>query len=318
MNQILSVELPKKKSKLRTQGGQSNKASTKSVVIFFSIVLLLFGIALIGISLYSMLGKPKTTVSNTQSSLPRIDVTQNATELEVEISCTNEIASIEYKWEEQEPQKVDISGKNSTELKVNIPSGTNIFTIKVIDVDNNTNEFSKEYVGAKEPNITMLEPKFESKTGKNKIPVVCEENQVINYISYSYDQGEEKKQEINNTTAKIEIEELEGEHELTFKVGYQDGTVGRISKTIYAPNVMISTDAGYTKFIINASDSRTIEKVSINFNGSKIEEVVNKESYTKELQLIPGEPGTNKLLVIVYNKDGMSLTKKVWDITRKN
>ena len=318
MNQILSVEMPKKKSKLRTQGGQNNKASTKSVVIFFSIVLLLFGFAIIGVSLFSILGKNKTSVNNTQASLPRIDVTQNATELEIEISCISEIASIEYNWEEKETQKVDASGKNSTELKINIPSGTNIFTIKVTDVDNNSNEFSKEYVGAKEPNITMLEPKFDLKTGKNTIPIVCEESQPIKYISYSYDQGEEKTQQINNTTATMEIEELEGEHELTFKVGYQDGTIGRISKTIYAPTILISTDAGYTKFIINISDLRTIEKVSINFNGSKTEEDVNKESYTKEFQLKPGEPGTNKMIITVYNKDGMSISKKVWDFNRKN
>ena len=34
MNQILSVEMPKKRTKIKT--GQNNKASTKSVVTFFA------------------------------------------------------------------------------------------------------------------------------------------------------------------------------------------------------------------------------------------------------------------------------------------
>lgn len=316
MNQILSVEMPKKKSKLKMSREQNNKASTKSVVLFFSIVLLVFGIALIGVGIYSILVKNVSNNSNVQSDLPRIDVTQNATELEIEISCANEIKSIEYNWEEQETQKVEISGKKSTDLKVNIPSGTNIFTIKVTDVTGNSNVYNKEYVGAKEPNITMSNPRFDGK--KNWITITCQENQKIKFISYSYDEGIEETKEINDNIATIDIEELEGEHELTFKVGYEDGTVGRISKKIYVPTISISTDVGYTKFILNISDSRTIEKVKINFNGSITEEQVNETTYTKDIALQPGEPGTNKMLITVYNKDGMSITKKVWDFNRKN
>jgi len=315
MNQILSVETLKKKSKVRGVGGQNSKASTKSVVIFFCIVLLLFGIALIGISLYSILGKNKTSTSNTQSDLPRIDVIQNATELEIEISCVSEIASIEYKWEEQGIEKVDVTGKKSTDLKVNIPSGTNIFTIKVTDVNKNSNEYSKEYVGAKEPNITAFEQK------DNKIIVTCQETQKIKFISYNYDEKDDQVKDINNTTGTIEIESLEGEHELTIKVGYEDGTVGRISKKVYIPTIKIGTDgvnARYTKFIINASDSRTIEKVRINFNGNITEDTVNNLTYTKEIPLQPGKPGSNKMIITVYNKDGMSITKRIWDKNRQN
>ena len=315
MNQILSVETPKKKHKARGMGGQNNKASTKSVVIFFSIVVLLFGIALIGVGIHAVLVKNMAKTSKTQSNLPRIDVIQNATELEIEISCESEIASIEYKWEEQETEKVDVSGKKSTSLKVNIPSGTNIFTIKVTDVDKNSNEYSKEYVGAKEPNITAFEQK------DNKIIVSCQETQIIKFMSYNYDEKDDQVKEINNTTGTIEIESIQGEHELTIKVGYEDGTVGRISKKVFIPTIKIETDgfnARYTKFIINASDSRTIEKVRINFNGNITEDIVNNLTYTKEIPLQPGEPGTNKMIITVYNKDGMSITKRIWDKNRQN
>ena len=45
---------------------------------------------------------------------------------------------------------------------------------------------------------------------------------------------------------------------------------------------------------------------------------VNQESFTKEIDLRPGEPGSNELIVKVYNKDGMSITKGVTDSKRRN
>lgn len=312
MNQILSVEMPKKRSKSKSSG-QNNKASTKSVITVFCIVLIVLGTALIGITLFSMLGNKKQPIVSTQSDLPRIDVTQNATELEIEISCVSEISSIEYNWENKDPEKISGNGNNSKYLKVDIPGGTNIFTLKVTDSEGRTNVYNKEYVGAKEPNITAFDPSQKT----NKIIIKCEENQIIKYMSYYYDEEQEKITEINNTQGTIEIDIRPGEHELTIKVGYEDGTVGKLSKKVYIPTVdILANGANYTKFIIKASDSRIIEKVQIRFNGVVTEEQVNQESFTKELDLRPGEPGSNELIVKVYNKDGMSITKGVTDSKR--
>ena len=312
MNQILSVEMPKKKARKKISGGQGNKASTKSVVIFFSVVLIIFGIGLIGVSIYSMLGKNNQVASKTQTNLPRIDVTQNATELEIEISCEAQISSIEYNWEGKETKQVEADGKNSMDLTIDIPSGANIFTMKVTDVNGKSNEYSKQYVGGKEPNITTFAPK----TGENKIVITCEENQIIKSISYSYDENQEKTKQINETSATIEIEALEGEHKLSIIVAYEDGTEGKISKNVYFPTIDIKTNgtnSRYNKFIINATDLRTIEKAVINFNGSETVEQVNQDTYSKEISLQPGEPGTNKLIITIYNKDRMTITKRVWE-----
>ena len=313
MNQILSVEMPKKRAKAKSSGQQNNKASTKSVITFFCIVLIILGIALIGIALFTMLDNKKQPSINVQSDLPRIDVTQNATELEIEISCVSEISSIEYNWENKDPEKISGNGNNSKYLKVDIPGGTNIFTLKVTDSEGRTNVYNKEYVGAKEPNITAFDPSQKT----NKIIIKCNENQIIKYMSYYYDEEQEKITEINNTQGTIEIDIRPGEHELTIKVGYEDGTVGKLSKKVYIPTVdILANGANYTKFIIKASDSRIIEKVQIRFNGVVTEEQVNQESFTKELDLRPGEPGSNELIVKVYNKDGMSITKGVTDSKR--
>ena len=313
MNQILSVEMPKKRSK---SSGQVNKANTKNIIMVFCIVLIVLGISLIGVSLFTMLGnknQPNTNIVAT--NLPRIDVTQNATELEIEVTCESEISSIEYNWEGKEPEKVSGNGKAYVDLKIDIPSGTNIFTLKATDIEGRTNEYSNEYVGAKEPNITAFDPSKET----NYIIIKCEEEQKIKYMSYYYDEEQEKITEINNTEGTIKVGVRQGEHNLTIKVGYEDGTVGKLSKKVYIPTIdILANGVNYTKFIIKASDSRTIEKVQIKFNGVVTEEQVNQESFTKEIDLRPGEPGSNELIVKVYNKDGMSITKGVTDSKRRN
>ena len=313
MNQILSVDMPKKRSK---SSGQVNKANTKNIIMVFCIVLIVLGISLIGVALFTMLGnknQPNTNIVAT--NLPRIDVTQNATELEIEVTCESEISSIEYNWEGKEPEKVSGNGKAYADLKIDIPSGTNIFTLKATDIEGRTNEYSNEYVGAKEPNITAFDPSKET----NYIIIKCEEEQKIKYMSYYYDEEQEKITEINNTEGTIKVGVRQGEHNLTIKVGYEDGTVGKLSKKVYIPTIdILANGVNYTKFIIKASDSRTIEKVQIKFNGVVTEEQVNQESFTKEIDLRPGEPGSNELIVKVYNKDGMSITKGVTDSKRRN
>ena len=313
MNQILSVDMPKKRSK---SSGQVNKANTKNIIMVFCIVLIVLGISLIGVALFTMLGnknQPNTNIVAT--NLPRIDVTQNATELEIEVTCESEISSIEYNWEGKEPEKVSGNGKAYADLKIDIPSGTNIFTLKATDIEGRTNEYSNEYVGAKEPNITAFDPSKET----NYIIIKCEEEQKIKYMSYYYDEEQEKITEINNTEGTIKVGVRQGEHNLTIKVGYEDGTVGKLSKKVYIPTIdILANGVNYTKFIIKASDSRTIEKVQIKFNGVVTEEQVNQESFTKEIDLRPGEPGSNELIVKVYNKDGMSITKGVTDSKRTN
>ena len=312
MNQILSVDKPKNNS--RTNG--TGSISSKSVTIFFSIFLIIFGICLIGVSIYSIVNNKSKTISSVQPDSPRIDVTQNATELEIEVTCTSEISKIEYNWEGQETKNINSNGRKNMNLKVDIPSGTNIFSMAVTDADGRTNQYKQEYVGAKEPNIVTFNPN----QIENKIIVVCEENQIIKYMAYNYDDQAEKQIEINNTTGRIEIDSLQGEHDLTIKVGYEDGTVGKSTNKVYAPTVSVGTNGAnghYNKFIINASDVKNIKKVIINFNGEEKEEQVNSKTYSKEIDLQPGEPGTNKLKVTVYNENDMSYTSKVWDKSRQ-
>lgn len=304
MNQILSVEMPNKSSK-RKNRSQNKKASTKSVVIFFSIVLLIFGIILVGVGIYSNTRKNNNVIEqeNTKNN-PRIDVTQNAGELDIEVLGQSEISKVEYRWSNGETEEVKGNGTNLLEISIKIPSGTNTFEIIATDIYGESTEHSQSFVGPKQPNVQLV-----GQEG-NKIQVICQEEQIIKSISYYYDEEEEQKQDINSNSAQIYIDAKEGEHTLTIKVEYEDGTTGAISNKLYVPVVNVTTDR--MNFIIKASDARKITNITINFNGEE-EQIndLNNETFEKTLQLQDGE---NRLILTVYNTEGIKIEKRIrWE-----
>ena len=303
MNQILSVEMPKtNKRTTRTYG--SGKASTKSVIIFFSSLLLILGIAMSLLGVFAMFNNKDQKVIGSGEK-PAIDISQNASTLDIDILAKNEISKVQYRWNNGEFENVSAVGTNSLEFTADIPSGTNTFEIEVTDIKGLTNTYTHQYIGEE-----ALEALLEFGDNTNTVKVVCKGENVITNIVYYYDDEQEQKQEINNsTTAEIEVPVNQGEHTLTIRAEYEDGTTKKISKKIYCPvveRVQLSDDGN--SFILKASDVSGISKVKINFNGQESEEEVNSENFEKVLQLQQGE---NRLILTVYNSEKISITTKI-------
>lgn len=312
MNQILSVEMPKKNNKTYRKNNGNGKASTKSVIIFFCMILLIFGIAMIGLGVYSKLkdNTEEKPVPTSETDKPRIDISQNASELDIEVTAKSEISKVEYKWNDGELIEENGNGTDEFNISVKIPSGENTFTIKATDINGIENQYSNSYVGPEnaEPNANLS---FISAT--NKLKIICEEEQIITSIKYHYDNEDEKTTQVNNTKAEIEIPIKQGKHTLTVNVQYEDGTEKETSKKVYFPIVeRVKVSQDMSSFIINASDERKITKVEINFNGEDLPvEQVNSETFEKTLQLKDGE---NRLILTVYNSDGVSITTRTrWE-----
>lgn len=312
MNQILSVEMPKNNTKKASRRNSGNgKASTKSVIIFFCIILLIFGIALAALGVYSYLNKEtennQIIQPTSETEKPRIDISQNASELDIEVSSQNKISKIQYKWNDGDIIEENGNGEEILSFVVNIPNGTNTFYIKVTDINGVENEYSNEYVyggGYEEPNANLS---FDE--ASNKLKIVCNEDIKITNIVYHYDNEQEVNTEINDTDGEVEIPIKQGEHNLTVKVMYEDGNTKQMSKKVYFPIVeKVQPTEDRNGLVLKASDKRKITKVKINFNGQDLpEEEINSETFEKTLQLQEGE---NRLILTVYNSDGVSITTK--------
>lgn len=322
MNQILSVDIPKKTKRIH---GKSQKANIKSVIRFFCITTIIFSITIIGVGIWSIMknsSENKNEITNNQNlDIPKIYVVQNSSELEVDITTKSPIASVKYRWNNEEIQEQEGDGNNQLSINIPIPAGTNVFKIQVTDEQGKSNEFSNSYEGtgeeqtsnntqtqeqttqSNEPNINL---NFAERT--NYLNVNCEEEKKIKSITYFYDNNEPKVNEVNDNKATIQIPVNQGEHILTIKVTYEDNTEKQISKKLYFPVVekaQLSTDGN--SIILKASDVRKITKVKINLNGEDLpEETVNSEKFEKSIQLKEGE---NKIILTVFNTDGLSITK---------
>ena len=304
MNQILSVDASRD-NKRRSKTREPRKASTKSVVMFFCIILIIFAITLIGVGIYSISKKDKNkavTPNIVEEQKPRIDIAQNGSRLEVEISSEDTISKIEYNWNDGDIQSAETNGTTRVRIEIAVPNGTNTLNIVATDTSGSVSEYSHEYE-ATYPNATL---EFDEAT--NKLKIVCTESAKISHITYYYDSEQEQTVQVNDISAQIEIPINQGKHDLTLKVVYEDGIEKQMTKQVYFPVVeRVQVTEDMNSFFIKASDERGITKIIINFNGVESEEAVNNTAFEKILKLQNGE---NRLILTVYNADGVSTTTK--------
>lgn len=322
MNQILSVEMPKNNTKTKRKR-EPGKASTKSVLLFFSIILIVFGIALILIGILTSKNNNNSNnnnpvVSTTQEdSKPRIDVSQNASEVEVEIFSQKQIAKVEYSWNNAEPEQQEVNGTNNVAFKLSVPSGSNTLTITATDADGVQNVLTKEgLIGEEEAKVAL---EIDEKTNTLKIVNdkdengnVIEEEKTISTLEYHYDNEEVKTEKINGKKVEIEIPSKDGEHDLTVKLTFEDGTTKEKTQKVYFPEVKVSLSSNKEYFIIRITDKKTITKITATFNGQeRTFNHINKTEFQGRLKLRQGE---NTLTLIVENSMKLSVKKTFkWD-----
>ena len=319
MNQILSVEMPKSKSKKAYRKSNSKKTDIKVVLIFFCIILLILGIAMAGLGIYSKF-KDSKNPKISEESKPTINVSQGVTTVELDITGKSEISKIQYNWNGETNKEIPTNGTTNVRTSINLPTGTNTLNIMVTDINGVTNQFSNKYTNTNttEPIVDPITPepsdeleanlKFDDIT--NKLTIANEGEKVINNIIYYYDSEPENTVEVNDTKFEQRINIKEGEHDLTLKVIYEDGSQKQVTKKVYFPLLEreLTSDRN---LLVRVMDTTKITKVKINFNGQESEKQVDNESYEQVFQSIPGE---NRLIVHVYNTAGVYIIRALkWE-----
>ena len=104
MNQILSVEPPKprkeKKQKVNNSYKSSGPIEIEKIARFFAIVLIVFGIIMVGSGSYSMY--KGSQVGNSQIN-PTINVEEiSETQLNIQITHNSPLRKVTYSWNSEE------------------------------------------------------------------------------------------------------------------------------------------------------------------------------------------------------------------------
>ncbi len=300
MNQILSVEMPSKKKK------KNKKVNIGSIIAFFCIILLIFGILMIGIGIFSKL---KNTEEEDKpgyvQTKPIIEIIQkNASKLDIKVKSDKVISKVVYKWNNGIETPVNGSNETSMDLEISIPEGNNVLSITATDEDGISETFEKEYKGLAEYN-----PKVEIRQRSNYLDITCESETVIKEISYYYDEKALSTKPIGEKTGTVVIDAMPGEHDLTIIVVDETGRESKKNNKVSVPEINVITDGTY--FIVTGKDTLGLKKIEVNFNDEDSQKVLDSKEYKEQFKLKKGE---NKIIIKLTNSKDVTYTKKVkWE-----
>lgn len=301
MNQILSTSMPTNNNKKNKKG---QPIPIKSVLKFFGIAILVFGVFLIGTSAFSMY---KNQNSQQEQNLEPTIAFENKTNNTIMLKITHKknIARVEYGWNDEE--KVVVNGNNGKylEKEISIPSGTNTLHVLIVDEDGNEMTYEKQY---------EIESNINLEVSGNKIRITYSGDTIISYMTYRWDEEDEKTIEINDTSIDEEIEAIKGLHTLTVVVVDENNNTDTKQQKINGvskPKIVVGVDEQKEHFVIQTSDEEKLAKIEFRLDQDENQEyVLNlEEKDLKELQyVLPIElkTGENTIEVTVYNSNGVS------------
>ena len=303
MNQILSTSMPTNNNK---KSKSSQPIAIGSILKFFAIAMSIFGILLVGVGGYSIYkGQSNQKDENIEPTISIENKTDNT--IMLKITHKRNIDRVEYNWNNNE--KIVVNGNNGKylEKEINIPSGTNTLHVLVVDVDGKEMTYEKQY---------ELESNIDIEVSGNKIRITSEGDKTISYMTYRWDEEEEKTIQINGTSVDEEIEAIKGLHTLTVILVDEDNNTDTKQQKINGvskPKIVMGIDEQKEHFVIQASDEEKLSKIEFILNKEENQKyVLNLENKDlKEIQYrLPDnlklKDGENIIEVTVYNSSGVS------------
>ncbi len=300
MNQILITgEEINKETKKEKKVVEINK-----IVIFFAVCITILGICIIFAGIYSKIKTNQTVEANTKPVV-QIEKNDSNNTVDIKINHIRGIKEIKYKWNNEE--ETIINGNNQKDIfeQIELKGGKNTLTVTVVDENNQTVSYQKEYTVGNIPQI-----KLEAVSNGIKVMINCEDT--IQNIKYSWDNENEQKIDINDTVYEGIISAPKGQHTLYIVATTTEGIEATKSQLVVGdtePTLNIKADIinGKLSFVVDAEDDEQITKVEIILNEGETQVIdVNDKTYHKEIEMTDGI--LNKLMVTVYNVNGLKST----------
>lgn len=309
LNQILSVDNSKKEKVKNKNTRTRGPIEIQTILKFFAISILIFGVFMIGSGSYSMYKESSKEVSNQK---PVIFATQTSeTEILLKVTHDKALSELTYSWNDEESTQVPCNGKKEIETKIEIPVGINTLTVYATDINGQKSEYTKGYSVEEDININI-----EAKG--NNIVITANGKNTLSYMTYRWDEEEEIKVDINSDQIEETIEIPKGLHTLTVIVVDENNTTQTKEQEVNGvtkPKLEVTTD-GSSNFIIKASDEQGIKRVEFIINETEkymldltkaYESVEDRKEFEYSYPLHDGE---NKLEVTVYNESDVTETFK--------
>ena len=299
MNQILATSKPtEKKKKTKRNGGP---ADIKTIVRVFAIVMLVFGVFMIGTGSYAIYRENEA--SNMEITKPVITETLNEDSTVVALTVTHDkaIDRIEYSWNDDEVQIITGNGRRYIEQEIEIPGGTNTLNVKAIDIQGQEISTQREFTSEEIINLTISE--------NNKLKITAESETEIAYMTYRWDEEEEQRVDINSTTVDQEIDVPMGTHNIMVTLVDVNNETTTKEQTVMGttkPIIDIGADDAGEYYLITITDETGLERVDLTLRGEQ--RTITVENGEKELKykLKLNAGDENRLEITAYNVDGIA------------
>ena len=304
MNQILSVETPKKEKKKN-----NGPVEIENIIKFFVVVLMIFGVFMIGSGSYSMYKESKNTASTNKPTIYVEEISES--EIKLQITHDKTLTKVTYNWNDEEPTEINASGKKNVEQTITIPTGTNVLKVYAKDVNGQEVNYQATYT-------LQADIGIELEVEGNNIKILANGKNELSYMTYRWDEEEEQRIEINSMQTEQTIEIPKGLHKLTVivvDINNTTETKEQEIKGVTKPKLEVTTD-GSANFVIKASDEEGIKRVEFIINETEsysldLDKVYSLDQRKEFEYAYPLHDGENRLEVRVYNESGVSEVSKV-------
>lgn len=302
MNQILITGEEKIKRKK-----EKKVLPVKVIVSFFAICIIILGICMISCSVYA---KDKINEVVEANAKPQVEINRNDDNntIEINVNHVRGITQIAYRWNDEEETVIDGNNQKNVSETIDLLGGQNTLTVTVTEENGESVTYEKQYKAGNIPTIKL-------EAVSNGVQLTSTSESTIKYIVYSWDDGEEQKIEVGDSSYEGIINAPKGEHMLKITVVDENNMEAKKEQKVVGdtePTLTVKPDYvnGKVSFVIDAEDDELIRTVEITHNGGTKQTIdVNDTKYHNDLVMTEGE--TNTLIVTVTNKNGLQKTLRV-------
>lgn len=301
MNQILQTEKRKEKSPVEIG----------KIIKFFVVAIIIFAIILIGIGVYYLVINNKNTSDDNQviDTEPNVNITKQEDRVLIEINSNVVISKIVYRWNDDVDNIIEGENRANLSETIDLPYGTNILNLTVIDINGKETKFQKEYIveGDGKP---VIELKL---TTDNKIKITVQDKTDLQYVSYSWNNDESKKIETNESNKNLIEQIIEiplGQNTLKVEatnIKNINATKELEVKGIKNPTLSFKKQGDV--IIIRAEDETGLKVIDYTLNGQKYQINYGNKTVIEYKQAI--QKGENYMEITAENQDGGKTTKNV-------
>ena len=253
----------------------------------------------------------KTKINETVEANIRPEITVERNEdntLQITVTHIRGIKNVTYRWNDN--KEITINGQNQKNISktIQLIGGENTLKITAEEENGQKVTLEKKFIAGNIPEIKL-------EAVANGVKIIATSEEIIDYVQYSWDDGEIQKIEVDKEEYEGIINAPKGKHILNLEVVDVNGmtatkeqeVVGDTEPTVNVESKLVN---GKVVFVIDAEDDEEIKTIEITHNGGEKQIInVGLKTYHKEVIMTEGE--INTLIITATNKNGLSKTRRI-------